>query len=123
MRGDTTDTDDDGTAFQCILKTRPFAFNEGNAVRIGTPWLIAEVASGVTLTVSYILDFGRITKTGTVSLTAVGSETHKIIRLEGLEAGEMAQFIEFQIGDASAVSNVWNVSRLYVPVMKEDLGP
>ena len=123
LRADTTDTDDDGTTFQALIKTQPAVLNNGDAINVGTPFLIAKAASGVTLTVTYELDFGRVTKSSTVSLTPDGSETYVIRRLADLESGEHAQVIQFQIGDAAAISNSWQISRLYVPVAKESKGP
>ena len=125
LRTDTTDLNDDGTTFKATLKTRPYLLNEGNTIAIGPPVLLAEVSSGVTLTVKYILDFGRITVTATVSLTAVGSETHVLVTLPDLESGvgNRARVIQFEVGDASAIANAWNISRFFVPVRKEQAGP
>ncbi|KKM81350.1 hypothetical protein LCGC14_1330690 [marine sediment metagenome] len=128
LRADTTDTDDDGTTFQAVLKTRPYLLNEGNTISISTPVLLAKAASGVTLTVKYILDFGRATKTATVNLTltseeSAGGATHVFRRLADLESGEQARVIELEVGDASAVANAWNISRFFVPVRKEQAGP
>lgn len=129
LRTDTTDTSDDGTTFKATLETRPYLLNEGDEVSISTPVLLAEAASGVTLTVAYILDHGRVTKTATVDLTLTSEEssggaTHVFRRLADLETqGERARTIGFRVGDASAVANAWNISRFFVPVRKEQAGP
>ncbi|MGH7175751.1 MAG: hypothetical protein ACREJC_00095, partial [Tepidisphaeraceae bacterium] len=70
LRADTTDTDDNTTTFQALVKTRPYAWNNGQPLRTTTPYILAKAAAGVTLTVTADLDFGRETRSGTVLLTA-----------------------------------------------------
>lgn len=122
LRADTTDTDDDGTTFQAIVKTKPYAWNNGKPMRTTTPWVVAKAASGVTLTITADLDMGRDTQTATISLTADGTEARVYRRVEGLDfAG--ATFVQLQIGDAAAIANSWQIERIYVPVTPEDAGP
>lgn len=128
LRMNTTDTSDDGTTFQAVLKTKPFLFNDGNIVSLSTPVLMAEAASGVTLRLRCILDFGRVTKTSTADLTltseeSAGGATHVFRKFSDLEVGEQARAVEFEIGDTSAVANAWNISRIFVPIRKEQAGP
>jgi len=123
LRGDTTDTADDATTFQAIVKTKPYAWNNGKPLRATTPWIVAKAASGVTLTVTADLDFGLDTsRTGTVDLTPDGSETRVFRRVEGLDLAG-GTFVAFQIGDAAAISNAWTLERVFVPVTPEDAGP
>ena len=124
LRGDTTDTDDDSTAFKAFVKSKPIVLNQGAKVSLGTPVLLAEAATGVTLTVTYDLDFGRVVRSATVSIQAEGSETHVLRQLDDLQvSGEQARIVQVQIGDASAISNAWAISRIYVPITKEEVNP
>lgn len=126
LRADTSDTSDDSTAFQALVKTRPYAFNGGQLFRTTAPIIVAKPASGVTLTVTGDCDFGKITRSGTVDLTATADEASagRVIRkVEGFDITDCT-FIQYQIGDASAVANSWQIEQIYVPVqMLESLGP
>lgn len=123
LRADTTDTSDDSTTYQALVKTKPYAWNNGKPLRATTPWIVAKAATGVTLTVTADLDFGLDTsRTGTVDLTPDGSETRVYRRVEGLDLAG-ATFVAFQVGDAAAVANSWQLERIYVPVTPEDAGP
>lgn len=127
LRGDTTDLDDSGTTYQAIVKTRPIAANNGKPFRVTTPYLLAKVQDGVTLTVTADGDFGRIVKPSTVSLTPTADElaagaTRVIRRVEGLDLTDVT-YIQFQVGDAAAIAKGWTVERLYVPILPMDGTP
>ena len=122
LRCDTTDTSDDSTTFQALVKTRPFDVNGGKEFRTSEPFLVAQAAAGVTLTVTVDVDFGLETRSTTVALDAVGSETRVIKRLDGLDVAS-AHVVQFEIGDAAAIANAWTVERIYIPVKEEDTGP
>lgn len=122
LRADTTDTADGTTTFQAIVKTRPYSWNNGKPLRATTPYILALAAAGVTLRVTADLDFGRETRAGTVSLAATGGETWVFRRVEGLDLAG-GTFVQFEIGDAAAISNVWQIARIYIPILQEDAGP
>lgn len=125
LRADTTDTSDDGTTFQSVVKTRPYAFNGGKPFRTSTPYLLATPASGVTLTITADADFGRDVRSATVDLTkrmGESSATRVYRRCEGLDLANTC-FVQYQIGDASAIANSWQIEQLYVPVMALDTDP
>lgn len=125
LRGDTTDTSDDSTTFQALVKTRPIALNNGKPFRMTTPWIVAKAASGVTLTVTADLDFSRETRTDTIDLTPTADEasaTRVYRRVEGLEGADVA-FLQLQVGDAAAIANTWQIERIYVPVSLEEGKP
>lgn len=118
LKGDTTDTSDDSTTFQAIVKSRPYALNQGQRFRVTTPWVLAKPADGVTLTVTVDCDFGRVTQAGTILLTAAADESGASRvwrRVEGIDIDE-ARVVQIQIGDASAVANSWTIERIYLPV-------
>ena len=108
-----TGTDDSGTTFQAYVDTKPEApFGYGWNVSVTDPQLVAEVASGVTITVSPLSDFGLSTaQSGTALLTATGSETRAQKRIEGLQTSG-AGVVGFRVGDASAISNAWTLDAL-----------
>lgn len=115
LRGKTTDTSDDSTTYQAIVKTRPYNFNQGQPFRATMLQIIAKPASGVTLTITVDADFGRETKAVTVDLTATALESSagRVIRYADIDLTDMT-WMQLQIGDASAVANSWQIERLYV---------
>lgn len=126
LRGDTTDTDDSATTFQALVKSRPYAFNGGQLFRTTAPIIVAKPASGVTLTITGDGDFGKITRSGTVDLTLTAEEaamsptpTRVVRKVEGFDITDCT-FMQYQIGDASAVANSWQIEQMYVPVMALD---
>lgn len=110
-----TGTDDAGTDFQAYVETRPETpAGLGTNVSVTDPILVAEAASGVTITVTPISDFGLAsTQAGTALLTAAGSETRVIKRVEGLQASGVGT-IAYRIGDAAAADNAWTLDALQV---------
>jgi hypothetical protein len=108
-----TGTDDAGTTFQSYIDTRPYVpFGLGMNCSVTDPQVIGEVSSGVTITVTPLSDFGlAATQTGSVLLTAAGSETRLQRRAEGFQMAG-AGVVAFRIGDAAAVSNAWTLDAL-----------
>ena len=124
LRCDTTDTDDDATTFQALVKTRPFNFNNGQPFRATLLQVIAKPASGVTLTVTIDADFGRETKAVSIDLTASASEASatRVVRTIEIDLANMT-WLQIQVGDAAAVANTWQIERMYVAAIPEDVGP
>lgn len=122
LRADTTDTSDDSTAFQAIVKTKPYALNNGKIFRVTGPWILAKAETGVTLTVTVDGDEGRVTQSATISLTPDGSETHVFRQAEGIDL-EGLRVVQLQIGDASAIANTWQIDGIWLPTMLLDEGP
>lgn len=125
LRGDTTDTSDSTTAFQGLVKTRPYAWNGGRAFRTATPWIVAKPAAGVTLTISVDQDFGLKVSDSTIDLTPTVDEvgaTRIFRRCGGLDVAN-AHVVQYQIADAAAAANAWTIERLWVPVMALDEAP
>lgn len=115
-----TGTDDNGTAFQSYIDTRPYLpwglGRKGGMVAEAV--LAAAVSSGVTLQLSVIRDFGLETLTSTLLMTADASETHFIRQFEESRAAEF-KAIQFRVGDVSAVAASWNIDALYAPSRAE----
>lgn len=113
---DSTATDDAGTTFQAYVDTKEFApAGLGSNVSLQEPSVLAVAATGVTLTVTGRVDHGlRADPTGTVLLTASGTETRVQRKAEGF-AGAEAGSVAFRIGDSAAASNQWTVDAVIVP--------
>lgn len=124
LRCDTSDTSDDSTTFQALVKTRPLVPNKGQRFRATTPWILAKAAQGVTLTVTFIGDFGAlVNQVCTIDLSpSAQGESRVYKRAEGVDLSA-CHFLEIQIGDAAAVANSWQIERIYVPIMDEDEKP
>lgn len=123
-RCDTSGTDDAGTTYQAVVKSRPITMN-GKLFRATTPWILAKAASGVTLTVTADRDFGKETRSTTIDLTPTADEassTRVWRRAEGLDVTDCT-FLQYQVGDASAVSNTWQIELMRVPVEAMDTNP
>jgi len=112
---DDTVTQDAGTSFRGYILTRPI--EPGGIGFKGTVQdaiLLAPAASGVTITATVIPDFDRTyAKTGSTILTATSSETRVSRRLENSALNDM-QFVQYEIGDASAANNTWAMDRLVI---------
>lgn len=125
LRGDTTDLTDDGTTFQATVKTKPYAFNNGKPFRTSEPWIVAKVATGVTLTVTVDRDFGKETRSTTIDLTATADETGatRVWRqCKGLDVTD-AKVVQYELGDGAAVANSWQLETIWVPVLAEEALP
>jgi hypothetical protein len=122
LRCDTTDTADDSTTFQALVKSKPYALNNGKPFRMTGPWILAKAQSGVTLTVICDADLGVKTQTGTILLTADGSEPYVFRQVEGIDL-ECTHCMQLSIGDSAAVSNTWQIDAIWIPMMPLDAGP
>ncbi len=119
-----TGTDDNGTTYQAYLDTKTYEpGGPGMTGETQDAQLLAKVSTGVPITVTVTGDFGFSTHTAMTSLTAVGAETRTAVRLsDSCQAGAGAaptgamRFIQFRVGDGSAVSNSWTIDRLVVPI-------
>lgn len=116
---DSTATDDAGATFQAYVETKELGtlgFN--HEIRSGV--LVGQVASGVTVTVTPVSDFGLASvDAGTALLTAAGSETRVQKRLEALQCAGVGTFV-LRIGDASAASNQWTVDAVTANVTQQE---
>jgi hypothetical protein len=119
---DDSATDDAGTNFQAYVQTKEYA-PQGldKNLALLEPHLVAEVASGVTITATAYTDFGLRSSdaTGTALLTASGSETRVNKKLEGFQTGNVGSF-SLRIGDGSAASNNWTLDALTVPYKPQE---
>jgi hypothetical protein len=120
LKADTSATDDAGTTFQAYAKSKPIRVAPlGTNAAVGMSHLLAEVASGVTITQTLDRDYGIETRTSTVLLTASASETRTLKKFEG-SALAGAGTIQAQIGDASAVANSWVLDLVSMPVTVQE---
>jgi hypothetical protein len=118
---DTSDLDDAGTDFQAYVKPRPIitAGELGRKIGMGEPYLLAKVLTGVTVQLTSDRDFGKETRTHTVTLTAESTESRIFKKFEGGEVGE-ADVLSVQIGDAAAQEGAWSFDALIVPTLPQE---
>lgn len=108
------------TPFQAYIDTKPyFPGGIGMNVKTHDAVLVAEASAGVTVQVTMERDFGLEARTGTVSLTAAGSETRVIRRVVDTGLAEMGA-CQFRIGDASAVSSGFVLDAISVPWTQQE---
>jgi hypothetical protein len=96
--GSTDATDAGGTTYTATITSRPILFEGGtHRASLENPILEGAVQNGATPSVSYVVDYGRETRTATApSLAAAGSETRKAVLVEGLEAAD-AQAVQLTV--------------------------
>lgn len=117
-----TGTDDAGTAFQAYIVPRVFEpGGAGYYGEVGNAVLSAKASSGVTITASVIGDYGMTNKTatGVATLTATGVETRVTVPVYGSALSGDVMSVQYQLGDAAAVSNSWTLDRLIIPVTRK----
>lgn len=121
---DAAVTDDAGTNIQASITTRPIRpGGPGYKGTLGDVLLLAPVASGVTITATVTPDFGgQPPQTGTVSLTAAGSETRIASPANRFSdtAVSGAEYIQLTIGDGSAISNAWSIDAVTIPIKAQE---
>ena len=117
----TATTNDAGTNFQAYVTTKPLMTTDelGRKTGLNEVVLLAKTQSGVTITLTIDRDFGAETRTATVSLTAVGSETRAALKFDGSVMGE-ANVLQLQVGDAAAASNTWTLDAMTIPLRPQE---
>jgi hypothetical protein len=111
-----TGTDDNGTPYQAYVVTKALEpGGPGFYGSVGDAVLLAKAGTSVTITATVTADFGIQTTSGTALLTASGSETRVSKTLEGSGLAGVS-FVQYQLGDASAISNSWTLDRLTLPL-------
>lgn len=118
LRADSASaTDDAGTAFQSYVKTRHYEAGGDAYFDLEQPTITAAAQSGVSVQFSVSADWGKqTTRSGSVTLTASGSETFVVKMVEGLASGQ-AMAAQFTIGDASAQSVAWRIEQARIPII------
>lgn len=82
--------------------------------------LLAQASSGVTITQTFVRNFGDETnRTDTVSLTATGSESH-VLRAFDASALQDAYVFQVRLGDGSAAQNQWTLDRWYADLHQNE---
>ena len=123
-KGDTSDTDDNGTAFQAYVETGVRALaGLGRKFSVHNGWLVAKAGSGVTIRLTLIRDFGVESRTADVTLTLTADEGSATRVFRPFSDAEMAgaHVVAMRLGDASAVANAWTLDALVLRVHPEEL--
>jgi hypothetical protein len=115
--------DDVGTPFLATIQTRDVT--PGGIGRQFTvtdeSFLMAKCVTGATITVLLIENFGAaFSANGTALLTATGTESRAIYRLEGLQPTQQLDAVSFLVGDSVAVAKVWTLDALWVDISVQD---
>lgn len=121
---DPSVTADAGTGIQAYVTTKPIQpGGPGFRGETGDLQLLAPVATGVTLTATNTPDFGgQPVQTGTLLLTAQGSETRIASPNNRFQNTALsgAEFFQLTIGDGSAASNAWSLDAVTIPLKKQE---
>lgn len=109
---DDSATDDAGTDFQAYVETAPRGVGLDKHGHTVEPRLLADAATGVSISVTGKCDFGAVADvSGTALLTAAGSETIVRKKIEGFQNAGV-EFVAYRIGDAAAADNGWTLHAL-----------
>jgi hypothetical protein len=120
LKCDTSDTSDDSDAFKAFITLKPLdAAGHGFKTDLENVYVQAKVATGVTLTATITRDHGIESITPTVLLTASGSETRVVKRIENAQFSG-CQHVGITIGDASATANSWTLDGLTVQLGQQE---
>lgn len=94
-----TGTDDNGTAYYAHITSRPYALaGILNKFGVMAGALLAKAATGITVYVKAIADYGLNDKTVSALLTAAGSESYVNKPFDNLSLGEMKS-LQLEYGD------------------------
>ena len=127
-KADTGNTDN-GTNFAGYTITK--AYEPGGAGfygSVGEPMLLAQAASGVSITDQCIGDFGAQSNSGSadISPTSQGrAETRVSVKISGAGFAGNLRFVQHQIGDnpnKPAPASAWTIERLVVPFSRAQAG-
>jgi hypothetical protein len=106
-----TGTDDTGTAYAARVVSAPIASaNVLNYFGVLAGAVVATAATAVTLVVQAIRDFGLATESGTITLTAAGSEADVVKVLDDLSVAEV-RVLQIGFADSATPTGTWNVHR------------
>jgi hypothetical protein len=112
LRYNPSVTSDDSVTFRGYIRSK--AHEGGDVMKLKQvlkAYLLAEVSTGVTVTLGLIRNFGdETTRTDTALLTGVGSETRLLKRFESPDLAD-AYVMQFEIGDASATASAMTLER------------
>lgn len=103
-----TGTTDSGTAFAARIRSGPAAISLLQQIGIMDAAIIAKAASGVTVVVKVIRDFGAETKSYNVLLTPDGSEDPVIKIIDEFTMSE-SYVVQIEFADQDTPSGNWNV--------------
>ena len=121
LKCDTTDVDDNGTDFQSTITTRPLLTTKDLARKVSCLELtvIGKALAESDVTVTINRDFGKETRSQSISLAPSASETRIVQRVAALEMGE-ADVIQITVGDSAANEEKWSIDAIVVPVVSQE---
>lgn len=109
-------TTDASTTYRGLVTTKTYSAKLGHHFSMQhDAYLLAETASGVTITLTTDRDFGAETATATAVLTAAASETRTFEKFEGAQVSEAAH-VSFSVGDAAAADGAWVLDTIVAPI-------
>jgi hypothetical protein len=114
---DTADLDDFGTDFQAYATSRPLLTTKDllHKVLMQEPIVIGKALAGSDVSVTLTRDFGKETRSQSISLAPAASETRVVQKVAALEMGE-ADALQITVGDSAANEETWLVDAVIVPV-------
>jgi hypothetical protein len=112
---DDSSTQDGTTSFQAYVQSKAFDYGRlWHHKRISEAYLQASAQSGVTITQTFIRNFGDETnRTSTVLLTAAGSETRVVKKFEDSACADV-KMLQVRLGDAAASTATWTLDESIV---------
>lgn len=122
LKCDTTDLDDDGTAYQAYVKSKSLYPPEklGTRLTVMESNIVADAVTNGTIRQTISRDFGfDDASTSDVSLTADGAETKVIRKFADGQQSDIG-VVQIQLGDASVVAGpLWSMDQIQVVINEE----
>ncbi len=120
LQADTTDTDDNGTAYQAYVKTKAFALaGLGRYFGARQVSVTGEASAGAHIEVTVETDFGLSSTSEQVDLTASHNET-RVLRRAPLDFTQV-EAIQVQVGDTAAIANSWRIDAVGLLASEEQV--
>jgi hypothetical protein len=111
--------DDDGTAYQAYITSRPLMPTNRGGRQFGmdSPIIVTTAQPGARLKVASVTNFGYATRQASIDLTPSGhGETRVIRKVEGLEDAAF-DTVQITIGDAVPSLNDWTIDQMTIPLV------
>lgn len=112
---------DNSTAYQAYVKSRglPPSGQVSELCHIRQGHLVARQQTGVSVRATIVAEFGgRTSGTSDAALTPAATETRVIRDFESLQDADL-QYVQMQLGDASAVDSQWSLDMLVVNIITD----
>jgi hypothetical protein len=117
---DASSTQDNGVSFQAYVTSAAWDFGLLHVFKqVGVAVLQALVSTGVTIRQTLSRNFGAEDLTADVLLTAAGTETRVVKKIEATKAAEV-KTLQITLGDSAAANTAWTLDEYAITLDGQD---